>query len=216
MKGDNVVSKKILRYVLMPLVIVIAIFLIYLTIYHFIINKESVLEKDTLVAEIEGYNYELSLEQSELFYELFYELNEVLSREEVDYNEYAILVAKLFIADFYNLNNKVTKNNVGGVQFIYTDARDNFIVKAKDTIYKYVESNIYGDRTQELPSVINVEILDYSIISFKYFNQTDEKAHQIYLLWDYDKDLGYQNEAVLTLVNENNQISIIEVKEKEV
>jgi hypothetical protein len=44
------------------------------------------------------------------------------------------ILQNYFVADFYNINNKNNKNDVGGLQFIKEEMKENFILNATDTI----------------------------------------------------------------------------------
>ena len=98
---------------------------------------------------------------------MFFKLKEQLSQDQINEEQYAKLVAQLFVADFYTINNKISNDDIGGIQFVHPDIRANFILKAKDTIYKYVKNNIYGNRHQELPIVTNVKIENITKENYK-------------------------------------------------
>lgn len=164
--------------------------------------------------EIKDYGYVLLENETALYKEYFKELIEVLNSENLDEKLYASSVVKLFISDFYDLNSKITKNDVGGLQFIYDKIQDNFVINAKDTIYKYVENNLDGDRTQKLPSVKNVQISSVELTKFTYNtdNITDENAYEVKAIWEYNEDLGYQKEATFTLMHVDKKLVIVELK----
>ena len=120
-------------------------------------------------------------------------------------------VAKLFIIDFYTLDNKLSKNDIGGTDFIKESMRDNFIEEARSTFYKYVEVKS-NKRTQKLPVVSEIIEAYVENTSFKYNDKTiDENAYKVTISWDYKEDLGYETEAKMILVNENNKLYIIEM-----
>jgi hypothetical protein len=102
------------------------------------------------------------------------------------------------------------KTDIGGVQFLYPSIKDNFILKASDTMYKYIESNINGDRDQELPIVKETTVDNITNESYTYGDITDENAYKIDISWVYEEDLGYQNQATLIVVREEEQLYIIE------
>ena len=116
-------------------------------------QKGKPVEVAAKIDSIKGYNYVLYEDSTELYKTLYYELKEVLEAEVIDEAKYAEIVSKMFVVDFYTLNTKVTNQDVGGLEFIYSDNKENFKLKASDTLYKYIESNVYGDRTQKLPEV---------------------------------------------------------------
>lgn len=105
-----------------------------------------------VIKTISKYGYTLDENETALYKEEFEKLDKVLSAKDVNYEDYAKEISKLFIIDFYTLSNKLSKNDIGGTQFIKEDMRDNFIDQARSTFYKYVE--VKSDkRTQKLPEV---------------------------------------------------------------
>ncbi len=200
---------KILILPLLAIIVGIAIYMIFLSKESN--RKEPKIEEPKIINEIIGFDYKLDENKSKYYKDLFVELKEVLSKEEINKENYARLISKLFIIDFYTLADKITRNDIGGTMFIHSSIKDNFILKAKDTIYKYVENNIYGDRQQKLPRVVSVEILDVKQKSFTYLNKKDPKAYEITLSWTYEEDLGYETNAKIILVNEENKLFIVQM-----
>lgn len=173
-----------------------------------LLNNKSESEVEVLDS-IKGYDYSLNENDSEYFKKVFKDLKKTLEAKKVDENEYAKLVSELFVIDFYSLDNSLSKNDVGGVQFVYKDYQDSFMKFAKDGIYKYVENNIYGDRKQVLPKVTSVEITDIKQDTITFENVTsDEKAYFIDLSITYEEDLGYQSSAKLVLIHSNNKLEL--------
>jgi len=175
------------------------------------LKKEEEVPEVKKVDEIVEFGYKLKESDSELYHSLFVDLKDVLSEENIDYDEYAEKLASLFIIDFYTLNNKITNMDIGGVQYLYSKIKDNFILKATDTIYKNVKSNIYGDRNQELPIVSNVTVKSSKNITFEYGDLKDTNAYEIVVNVEYEKPMGYPTEVKLTIVHEDNKLVIIEV-----
>src|SRR5690554_1952422 len=167
------------------------------------------LPKVVVLKEIKGYNYQLMENHSKLFQTLFKELNQCLKAQDIDDGVYASLVARLFIVDFFDLNSKMSKTDVGGLQFVHFDAKDNLELKAQDTIYQQIESNIYGDRVQELPIVISIDFLKVEPTIFKTDDLIDETAYEVLVKWEYKKDDGYQMEALVTLIHEEEKLSVV-------
>ncbi len=161
---------------------------------------------------IDKYGYILYDNKTDLYKEKFGELKEILSEDNVDYLAYAKKIAELFVADFYDLNSKKTNTDIGGVDFIYKSAKDEFILKAQDTIYKYVENNVYGKREQQLPSVIKANADLVTEEAFESQKVTDLNAYKIKVDIDYKKDLEYPNSVTLVLVHDENKVFIVEIK----
>ena len=49
---------------------------------------------------------------TDYYKDLFKELKDLLSKEDYSDSKYAELVSKLFVADFYDLNSKLNKNDI--------------------------------------------------------------------------------------------------------
>ena len=171
--------------------------------------KNSGASEVEVLEQIETYNYTLNENDSEYFKKVFKELKTELSNDEVDEENYAKLISELFVIDFFSLDNSLSKNDVGGIQFIYTDYQDSFTKFAKEGIYKYVESNIYDNRKQELPSVSSVEITDVKQDAVSFDNDVeDDKAYYVSLTITYEENLEYQENVELIIIHSNNKLEI--------
>jgi hypothetical protein len=191
---------------------ILIIFIVCILGIYFIYQDGKKTVQVKVINEIKDYNYVLEDNETSLYKNLFNQLKETLNKKDVDEELYATLITKLFIADFYNLNNKISKNDIGGVQYIHPDIKDNFIANAKDTLYKYIENNVNGNRKQELPSIKTISSSEVTKIDYKYNNKEDKNAYQIDATWTYKKDLGYQNSATITVVHDGNKLDIVELK----
>ena len=156
---------------------------------------------------MENYDYYLDENATEYYKELYNELKNILNEDEVNNEEYAKIVSKLFITDLFTLDNKLTSSDIGGLQFIYSDFKDDFIKIAKTTLYSSVESNIYGDRSQELPIVKNVVINDINESSFSY-KDNSLNAYDVNITIQYEKDLDYPSEYKLVLIWNDKYLQI--------
>ena len=189
-------------------VVMTIIFIILFTLLAFgfkdiiAVLKNDGASKVEILDTIKKYEYTLDENDSAYF-------KKELEKKNVNEEEYAKLVSKLFIIDFFSLNSVINKNDVGGKQFVYKDYQESFIKFAKDGIYKYVENNIYGDRKQDLPSVKLVTIDEIKQEEVKFENDViDAKAYVVELTINYDKDLEYQDKATLVLIHNNNKLEI--------
>jgi len=160
------------------------------------------------VVKISGYSYTLDGSEAKLYKSYFKKLQAILIEEPINEEEYAKAISKIFVADFYDLNNKKSNTDIGGTQYILSSAKDNMVLKAKQTLYKYVENNMNNDRDQELPIVTSVTVNSVKSVVFEYNSTTDSKAYEIEVTWTYKKDLGYQTQATITMVHEDNKLSI--------
>jgi len=170
-------------------------------------NKQEV-NKIEKIDEMDNYDYYLEETATEYYKELYNELKDILNNDEINNQEYAKIVAQLFVTDLFTLDNKITSNDVGGLQFIYTDYKDDFINIAKTTLYSTVESNIYGDRKQELPIVTNTEVTNIKNAVFTYQDK-EYDSYEISLSIDYEKNLEYPNEYNLVLIHNDKYIQVV-------
>ena len=173
--------------------------------------KETVVEEAKQVDNIDKYGYYLFDNKSKLYHEKFKELKEVLNAETLDEKAYAKVVAEMFAADFYDLESKVSNTDIGGLDFVHPDAKEDFTKTAIDTMYRYVETNVYGARKQELPVVKSATA---NITEARYAGQklVDEKAFSGEVTLEYVKDLGYPTKVTLSIVHVDNKLYIVNVK----
>ena len=195
------------------LIFIIAVLFIILFLYFSVKNSFS--SKSVEVKKIDSisnYNYILHSNQSDIYKMEFKKLKEILEKPDVNTVEYEREVSKLFVIDFFTLDDKITNTDIGGLDFIHENMKSEFIKKARNTIYRNVQNNIYGDRKQELPLVKDVKITREQTIKYEKDNIKDENAYQVELDIEYEKDLKYKSSVVLTLIHENEKIYIVEVK----
>lgn len=160
------------------------------------------------IDSIEYYGYTLTKNDTDIYKSTFKELSKTLNNKPIDNTEYAKLISKLFIIDLYTLNNKLSSTDIGGLEFLHKDLRENFKENMGASLYKYVESNIDGKRTQELPVVKDVTISD--VFETKYtYNKNEYSAYLVTANWTYEKDLGYQTSTKLTVINDNDILYIV-------
>lgn len=158
---------------------------------------------------IEPYGYKLDDRDTNTYKKYFNELKEVLSEEPIDEEKYAELLTKIFITDFYTLNNRLTSTDIGGLEFIHESQVENFILNAEETMYKTVESDLYGERNQELPEVKEVTVESVEATTYTY-NNSEYDAYRVTASWTYKKDLGYETEGVFILMKDNDKLNVVE------
>ena len=200
--------KRTLLIILIVLVVALLIFLGY-KIYDNFLGGGSTIQPE-VVNTIDGYGYTLENDAPDGYVTLFNELKTLLEQDEVNEEEYAKLVARMLVYDFYNLDNKISKNDVGGTEFILEDYRDNFILEASETVYKYIEHNIYQDREQKLPVVTSTEVTNVRTGQYRYEDYTDDNAYIVTVQVGYEEDLGYPTEVTVKMLH-----VLKEVKEKD-
>lgn len=188
-------------------ILVIAGYFIYLKVNDD--NKKG--EIIVVVDQIDEYGYVLDNNKNDYYKSLFQELKNVLNQEEINYEDYSKSIAKLFISDLYTLSNKVSSSDVGGLEFVYSDFRKDFLSITKTTLYNSVKSNLYGERNQELPSVSNVIIDSLTKTTFKYGANNFQEAYLLNISLEYEKDLGYDKECELVLVRNENTLEVVKL-----
>ena len=146
---------------------------------------------------------------------MFEELTEILAKEDIDEEVYVKKITEMFIYDFYSLDDKVSKTDIGGIEFVHKDVLNNFLVTAEDTYYKYVESNIYKNRNQRLPEVGDITIESVQNDSYTIAGgATDEKAFIVKVNWEYTDSSfsSYQKTAELVFVHNDIRLDLVELQ----
>lgn len=192
--------KRIIGIIIFALIVVIGIYLVLVILP----NKS----KNITPKEMEKIKFDYILYQRDktIYKDIYNELKAELNKESIDYNKYAELISKLFIVDFYTLSNKISKEDVGGVQFVKDEIKDNFILNAQNTIYKYV-----GISNTETLEVSSIELSNISEYNYK-IEDKSYAGYEINLKWEYKKDLGYDKEGTIYVVKEGEKLVIVEKK----
>lgn len=158
---------------------------------------------------IEKYGYTLEDRDTELFKKNFESLKELLNQEDYDKEEYLSLITKLFIIDFYTIDNKLSRYDIGGLEYVYTGAVSSFKSVAQNSIYKTVENNLDGSRKQALPEVDSIEITDISEYKFTMPDESEEDGYRVKASWTYKEKLGYDNSATLVLIKDGEKYGVV-------
>ncbi len=201
--------KKKYKRILIIILIVVLLAIISFVIYKILLNNKTEEEVVNVVDSISEYGYNLDDRDTELMKSTYEELKNILNSDEIDYELYANTLAKLFVIDLFTMDNKINKYDVGGSEYVYPDALENFKLNVEDTLYKHMENNSSGKRKQDLPEVSSIEVLS---------NETDEytigensfDSYIVNLSWQYVSDLGYDNNALITLINLDNKLYVVE------
>ena len=151
MKKINKVQK-VIGFMMLLLVISMVVYVVLILLP----NKKTNMSPDDTIK----FGYTSYKRDTKLYKDTFDSLGKVLDKEPIDYEEYAKYLSELFIIDFYTLDNKNDKNDIGGIQFIYDDLKDNFILNASDTVYKYIK-NITSSKNRQLPVVSKINVVIY-------------------------------------------------------
>lgn len=201
-------KNKLFYFVMISLILVVIVVIgLKFTLEFLVKDDKNVVTKKELDS-LELYGYTLDDYDSDLYKEYFNDLKSTLNSKEVNYEDYAKEIVKLFVSDFYTLDNKLTSSDIGGVEFIPSDMVENFKMHAGDTMYNHVKTNIYGDRVQKLPIVKSVEVTNIENITYTYKDK-EYSAYKVSTRWEYQEDLGYKNNEIFTLIKDNNKLYIV-------
>ena len=207
---------KLKKSVKRSLIIIFVAIIVGIICYFLFKNFSNQKSNDTVkvVDSISKYGYSLKENKTKTYKDMFNELKLILNEKEVNDEEYAKKISEMFIYDFYSLDDKKAKTDVGGVDFVYNKVLPNFLQNAQDTYYKYVENNIYNNRKQKLPVVTNIKIEQIEQKLFTYGEKNDDKAYYVNVNWSYTDDSfsSYQKAATLVFIHDDIKLSLVELK----
>jgi len=199
------------KKVLIIFLVLIFLYCIGGVIYSLFINTE-VKEEEKKIITINNFDYEINEKNvGSLYINEFKKMKDNLESAEINYKDYVDSISKLYIIDLYSLNDKINKYDVTSVQYVNKESQENFKLKVSETIYKYIEDNSNNDRKQELASVVEVIIKNVENTNYL-IGEKEYEAYNVTLEWLYEKDLGYDTNAILTLIKDENVISVVSEK----
>ena len=201
--------KKKYKRILIIILIVVLLAIISFVIYKILLNNKTEEEVVNVVDSISEYGYNLDDRDTELMKSTYEELKNILNSDEIDYELYASALAKLFVIDLFTMDNKINKYDVGSTEYVYPDALENFKLNVEDTLYKHMENNSSGKRKQDLPEVSNIEVLSTETGEYT-IGENSFDSYIVNLSWQYVSDLGYDNNALITLINLDNKLYVVE------
>lgn len=158
---------------------------------------------------IEEYGYNLDDRDTALFKEKFEELKTLLNEENYNVEEYISLVSQLFIIDLYTIDNKISRYDVGGLEYVYSGAVSSFQSVIEGSIYKTVENNLDDSRTQELPEVATITVDSIKETTFTMPDESVVNGYGVDLSWTYVEELGYDTSATLILIPEQQKYGVV-------
>lgn len=201
--------KKKYKRILIIILIVVLLAIISFVIYKILLNNKTEEEVVNVVDSISEYGYNLDDRDTELMKSTYEELKKILNSDEIDYELYANTLAKLFVIDLFTMDNKINKYDVGSTEYVYPDALENFKLNVEDTLYKHMENNSGGKRKQDLPEVSSIEVLSTETGEYT-IEENSFDSYIVNLSWQYVSDLGYDNNALITLINLDNKLYVVE------
>lgn len=207
-------KKKVKRALLLILVFIIAITIGIIGYKVMSSKSEKEVEKVKILDKLDKFGYSLKENKPTKYKNMFKELKTILNEDEVDEEEYVKKISEMFVYDFYSLDDKTAKTDIGGLDFVYTDAAETFLKTAQNTYYKYVESNIYNDRKQTLPEVTDIEVGEFEKKPYAYNEKTDDEAYYVPVTWSYTNTMfsSYQKSATLIFIHDEHKLSLVELQ----
>ncbi len=192
--------------VILKLIILIIIIILAILLFKNWRNIKG--SKETKVIDtIDSFNYTLDDRDTKLMKDNYNELKSILKEKEINEEEYAKVIAKLFIIDLFTLDNKNNKYDVGGIEYVYPKVLDNFKLNVENTLYKTLP--IKSNRKSNYPIVKTIDVVEIKEDSYK-LNDQEYSSYIVTLAWDYEKDLGYDTKAKVTLIKEDNYYYVVE------
>lgn len=204
--------------ILILLLIILFFIIVGLGAYYLFFKKEKVEEPPKneikITNTIEEYGYNLEDRDTTYYKEKFEELKALLNEEGFNQEEYIKLVSELFIIDLFTIDNKISRYDVGGLEFLYSDSKESFKTVAQNSIYKTVENNLDDTRNQILPVVKEVTVSNVNETTYKMPDESVVNGYAVNLTWSYEKDLGYDTSGSVILIPEDKKMSVVFYKAK--
>ena len=187
------------------LMIIILTILISIGLYFLLFSKSTggllVRSKDKTVK----FDYTLDKDNTNLMKENFNELKDILANDNINYEDYAKTLAKLFIIDLYTIDNKKSMYDVGSLEYVYD--KENFKTRCQNTLYKGLNDKSTR-KNNEYPIVESINIDSFENGEFTY-NDNKYESYEITLSWDYKKDLGYDKKGKVTIIKIEDKLYVV-------
>lgn len=187
------------------LMIIILTILISIGLYFLLFSKSTggllVRSKDKTVK----FDYTLDKDNTNLMKENFKELKDILANDNINYEDYAKTIAKLFIIDLYTIDNKKSMYDVGSLEYVYD--KENFKTRCQNTLYKGLNDKSTR-KNNEYPIVESINIDSFENGEFTY-NDNKYESYEITLSWDYKKDLGYDKKGKVTIIKIEDKLYVV-------
>lgn len=200
--------KKKYKILLIVIIVLIIVIIAAIVAFKFLKGSEPA-EPVKVVDRIDNFDYTLDDRDTELMKNTYNELKTVLSSDEIDYEKYAEILSKLFVIDLFTMDNKVNRYGVGSTEYVYPDSVDNFKTNVEDTIYKSMENNSDGKRKQDLPEVSSIDNTSVETSTFT-IGEEEHESFVVNINWSYVSDLGYDDNATITLIELNEKLYVVE------
>ncbi len=205
---------KVLLVIIMLVLIALIGIYVYFQFFRVVTESEPPMNEVIVTNTIDNYGYNLEDRDTELFKEKFEKLKNLLNTEDFEEEDYVKLVSELFIIDLFTIDNKISRYDIGGVEYMYSTAVESFKSVIDSSIYKAVENNLDNSRTQQLPVVSTIEVTDVSETTYTMPDDSVINGYKVNLSWTYEVNLGYDSKAVLIVVPDGEKMGVIFYKAK--
>ena len=199
-------------------IIIVLLFLLGLIVggayhlYHEFFKKDT--NQVTVVSRIDDYGYYLNSNTTKVYKKYYKQLESELKDSKVDEKKYVTLLSQLFTIDFYTLNNKLTNQDIGGIQFVASSLQEKFKAEASNSVYKYVRNNREKKREQSLPEVTSSMVTGVKEKEYEKKDFKDVSGFQVTVELEYKENLGYPTNLKLFFVHEENKLVLVEIFDK--
>lgn len=183
--------------------------LVYVKIFNKTSDNKKPVVKTSVLDKMDKYGYSLDDRDTKLFKDTYYELKDVLESDNIDYKIYGEKLSELFVIDLFTISNKISKYDVGGLDYLYDSEKEMFKSKVMDTLYDQVEDNSYDNREQKLPCVKSVTVNDVKETNYT-VNDKKLNGYVYSIFVEYEEGLGYDTNCNVTVVIDDNIMYIVE------
>ena len=200
------------KKVLVTIIVILLIGLSVLGVLYFSNNKKPNNKPAAkTVDKIEGYDYSIKENDTKIKKEKFKELKDILSEDDVDVEKYALKLAEIFAVDVYDIDNKNSKYDVGGLEYVIPEQKDKFKLKLQDTLYNNVQDNFDNDRKQKLPIVTDAKA---SVLKKEKYTleKKNYDCYNVKVVIDYEEDLGYDSTIVVKVIEKDDILFVVAVQ----
>ena len=173
------------KKILLIICIIVLIYFIGGIFYANKPKKNNVKKEVKQSLTIKGFNYILYEDDLGVYKSEFKLLKKNLENKEIDYEEYAKSISKMFIITLYSLDTKDNMYDVGGEEFIYPDYVENYKLNVQNTLD-------------------SIEPTKFT------FNEKTYDGYKTKSKIEYVEDLGYDKEAEIILVRDDKYLYIVE------
>ena len=194
------------------LIIVVILLIVVITLGGLYFSSKKAINRNNNVVKtvdkIDGYDYSIKENDSKIKRYKFKELKSILSSSDIDYEQYALKLGEIASIDIYDLNSKINKYDVGGLEYVLPEHKDKLKLKLQDTLYNNIEDNIDKDRKQDLPVVTDADATSKEKTTYE-LNGNTYDCYVVEVTIDYKEDLGYDNTVSIKMIQKDNKLYIV-------